>query len=606
MEGHVDYRGVQDALSEMLKHCWSLATPQSNAIEQTPVQTHFHSHSVSSTQSNNFANGQPSATGIVSTLQPPAFGGQHVGAISFDQPRSRVMGVPSLQTMMTRVPPPINTDGYSHHHIDRDGNANLYGMCMTEVNPLCVDNTRPVQSIWYPPGVMHRNPMTMGHVVCTCTRPSSSDTGYESADHERIERSQLGNGAVSAFQSPVPSSSSFQSNDYFVGQYNFKRVARPLIIPNDANFRASKKGSLYSCDSKGYIDCTPGLVLCGKYRMRRQLGSGTFSRVFECDRVHNQSDPNGHYQPQKYAVKVIRNVRSYRFAAKTELDILRMIRANDADGDSCCIHIVDNDHFRGHSKVLSHPIFVFPLLSQSIYSFMRSNKYRPFSYDDAIDLLEQICIGVAFMHSLNIIITDLKPENIMFVDDEVEAENPKSRCFSSPRSTEIKLIDFGSAVVHEPGMVHSHSIQTRHYRAPEVVLNMEWDFSADVWSIGCILVEMIYGRLLFDTRCSIDHLNQMMHCVGYPPPAMLDDVDDQTWSTYFDDNGNLRMDEAEVSPLQCDRLSKYFLGHPQSDDPKGVQLFDLCNKMLQWDPAARITADQALHHPVFRLPLKWN
>ena len=352
------------------------------------------------------------------------------------------------------------------------------------------------------------------------------------------------------------------------------------------------KGSLYKCDIDGFIDFTPSLVLCGKYRMRRQLGSGTFSRVFECDRVHNDSDPN---LKQKYAVKVIRNVRCYQTAAETELDILRMIGANDPDDASCCIHLVDNDYFCGHSKMRNHPILVFPLMSHSICDFMRLHEHRPFCYDDAIVLLEQICRGVAFMHSLNVIITDLKPENIVFVVDD--------GFFSSPRSLEIKLIDFGSAVVHRPGQKHYGLIQTRHYRAPEVVLNMEWDSKVDVWSIGCILVELICGRLLFNTHCSIDHLNQMMRCVGSPPRALLDDVDDGTWSNHFDQDGNLRMDQAEVSPHQSSGLCQYFVAHPlheKGDDLKRVQLFDLCSRMLCWDPLHRISAKEALRHSVFQ------
>jgi serine/threonine protein kinase len=325
--------------------------------------------------------------------------------------------------------------------------------------------------------------------------------------------------------------------------------------------------------------------------MRRQLGSGKFSRVFECDRVHSDWDQEPP-QKQKYAVKVIRNERSYRRQAMDELEILKVITESDTNGDSCCIHLIDCDSFLGH------PIFVFPLMARSIRSFMEQNNDLPFSYDDAIDLLEQICRGVAFVHSLDIIITDLKPENIVFVDDRVDLQNPNSRSFSSPRSTAIKLIDFGSAVVCPPGMVHSHLIQTRHYRAPEVVLNMEWDQSADVWSIGCVLVELIYGKLLFQTRWSLDHFHQMISCLGVPPQAMLNNIGRRARSTFFHQNGSIKHQvEGQKSPFQCSALRNYF----NFNDLKGVQLFDLCSKMLCWDPMQRITASQALQHPLFKL-----
>merc|ERR1712032_1639147 len=146
---------------------------------------------------------------------------------------------------------------------------------------------------------------------------------------------------------------------------------------------------------------------------------------------------------------------------------------------------------------------------------MVHNDYAPFCEADALSLLKQILIGVAFVHSLGIIITDLKPENIVMVSDAMDEHG-------RPRCVQIKLIDFGSAVIHEGAKtVHSHLIQTRHYRAPEVVFKLNWVFSADVWSIGCILVELLYGKMLFNTDYSIDHLNQMEKCIDSAPDVLL-------------------------------------------------------------------------------------
>merc|ERR1712008_17371 len=113
------------------------------------------------------------------------------------------------------------------------------------------------------------------------------------------------------------------------------------------------------------------------------------------------------------------------------------------------------------------------------------------------------------------IITDLKPENIVFVND-------KSKNKSDLR---IKLIDFGSAVMHANGAKHSHLIQTRHYRAPEVVFKLEWSYYADIWSLGCILVELVNGKMLFNTHCCIDHINQMVKCIDAPPTELLESID---------------------------------------------------------------------------------
>jgi len=361
----------------------------------------------------------------------------------------------------------------------------------------------------------------------------------------------------------------------------------------------------YRVDSDGYICFTSGLVLCGRYRVQRRLGKGAFSRVFECVTLNHNTGRN-----EKYAVKVIRNGRRFRYAVITELFILRTIRHHDPDDSSCCIHVVAHDDHHGDPKKPGHPIIVFPLLSQSIYSFMQSNKCRPFSYDDTIDILRQICRGVAFMRSVNVINTDLKPDNIMFVDDEVDGVTLHSSIFSTRGSTKIKIIDFGSAVLCPPGKKHSHLIQTRPYRAPEVILNMKWDFSADIWSVGCILVELLYGRMLFATLCSIDHLNQMRKCLGSIPQEMLSRIDDETRSKFFDVDGNINMDQAIKSPIQCRELMDYFTMYREINcfdrigDLRGALLLDLCSKMLRWDPSERITIDQALDHPVFYLQRK--
>lgn len=80
-----------------------------------------------------------------------------------------------------------------------------------------------------------------------------------------------------------------------------------------------------------------------------------------------------------------------------------------------------------------------------------------------------------------------------------------------PRSSEIKVIDFGSATFED--QYHSSIVSTRHYRAPEVILGLGWSFACDMWSVGCILVELLAGDALFQTHENLEHL-AMMEKVG--------------------------------------------------------------------------------------------
>ena len=73
--------------------------------------------------------------------------------------------------------------------------------------------------------------------------------------------------------------------------------------------------------------------------------------------------------------------------------------------------------------------------------------------------------------------------------------------------TDIRLIDFGSATFDDE--YHSSVVSTRHYRAPEIILNLGWSYPCDIWSIGCILVEFFTGDALFQTHDNLEHLAMM-------------------------------------------------------------------------------------------------
>ena len=86
--------------------------------------------------------------------------------------------------------------------------------------------------------------------------------------------------------------------------------------------------------------------------------------------------------------------------------------------------------------------------------------------------------------------------------------------------TEIRLIDFGSATFDDE--YHSSVVSTRHYRAPEIILNLGWSYPCDIWSIGCILVEFFTGDALFQTHDNLEHLAMMRNvCNGKDIEAKL-------------------------------------------------------------------------------------
>ena len=142
----------------------------------------------------------------------------------------------------------------------------------------------------------------------------------------------------------------------------------------------------------------------------------------------------------------------------------------------------------------------------------------------------------AVLHDLNLIHTDLKPENILLVNNAYQTFTynrsiPSSSMTTSRTSkqrrvlldSEIRLIDFGSATFDDE--YHSSVVSTRHYRAPEIILQLGWSFPCDIWSIGCIIVEFFTGDALFQTHDNLEHLAMMEAvCDGKIDPKIVRQV----------------------------------------------------------------------------------
>jgi dual specificity tyrosine-phosphorylation-regulated kinase 2/3/4 len=100
-----------------------------------------------------------------------------------------------------------------------------------------------------------------------------------------------------------------------------------------------------------------------------------------------------------------------------------------------------------------------------------------------------------------IIHCDLKPENILLKE---------------PNKSGLKIIDFGSSTFHNE-KVYTY-IQSRFYRAPEIMLGIPYDCGIDMWSFGCIAAELYIGYPIFPGDSEGDQLSRIMEMVGFPSP----------------------------------------------------------------------------------------
>ena len=90
----------------------------------------------------------------------------------------------------------------------------------------------------------------------------------------------------------------------------------------------------------------------------------------------------------------------------------------------------------------------------------------------------------------------------------------------------MQIIDFGSATFSEE--YHARVVSTRHYRAPEIILGLGWSYPCDMWSIGCILVELYTGDAVFQTHDNVEHLAMMEKFLGPIPRRLTDGITNDT------------------------------------------------------------------------------
>ncbi|OII71243.1 serine threonine kinase [Cryptosporidium ubiquitum] len=252
-----------------------------------------------------------------------------------------------------------------------------------------------------------------------------------------------------------------------------------------------------------------GQYLTSRYRILDMIGEGTFGRVFECEDLKRK---------RKVAIKVIRDVQRYTSAAKIEAEILRDINMEDEFGEySYCVMLYNAFLYNNSNMCL-----VFERLGPSLYDFLDGNCSRGFFLADIQNIAEQFLLALSFLRKIKLTHTDLKLENILFTDNNyiwVNAPRHPGALIRRPVRPEIRLIDFGAATYEHD--YHGSVINTRQYRAPEVILDLGWDMSSDMWGFGCILMELYTGVLLFKTHEHMEHLAMVERIIEPFPDYML-------------------------------------------------------------------------------------
>ncbi|KAL1499804.1 hypothetical protein AB1Y20_012489 [Prymnesium parvum] len=327
-----------------------------------------------------------------------------------------------------------------------------------------------------------------------------------------------------------------------------------------------------------------GKQIAKKYRIVEYLGVGVFSHAVQCVNL----DTGG-----LVCVKMTRNNKDFFDQSLGEIKLLQHLNKADPDDSHCVLRMFDFFYFKEHLFIVTE------LLCDNLYNIYkkvsRGGCTPYFTLARVRSIAYQCLIALDFIHANNLIHCDLKPENILI--------QSLSRCT-------IKVIDFGSSCFQSDP--HSSYVQSRSYRAPEVILGLPYSHKIDVFSLGCILAELLRSKVLFPNKTATHLLAGHMALCGIDSWMIEEGKHSHQ---YFMKNKLYIWQSAEPTSLPGEQIHQmrrrhimhgtggYFYIHPRPrtfEAELGVSdpvFIDLMKRLLETNMNKRITSKEALQHP---------
>lgn len=284
-----------------------------------------------------------------------------------------------------------------------------------------------------------------------------------------------------------------------------------------------------------------------QYEKVKFLGSGTYGEVWQY--IDKSTSTNVAIK----TIKVINQGEGINFTALREIMLLQELK---------------------HPNIISlYDIFlknsnVHLVLELAEYDLSEKIPLLRNTEDIVKGILKQLLEGLSFMHDNSVLHRDLKPGNLLIT-----------------RKGELKITDFGTAkIICDTEGPRSSGICSLWYQSPELLFGTKhYGKAMDIWSVGCIFAELLNKKTLFNGQTPIDQLTKIFNTLGTPDETEWPGVN--YLPTYMPFAPSPKISFSKAFP-DCNELAR-----------------DLLQKMLEFCPTNRISADQALQHEYFKTGL---